>query len=106
MNEPGASADQAATWICHDKATGRPGGRASCSTGTILFSNASLHSRITNAFSDIGRPRRCTLARLGAIDLTGARIPAWLPVGDLERPRPSIEDLALPDPTGENEGRG
>jgi crotonobetainyl-CoA:carnitine CoA-transferase CaiB-like acyl-CoA transferase len=22
------------------------------------------------------------------------------------RPRPSIEDLALPDPTGENEGRG
>src|SRR5215468_1444693 len=34
-----------------------------------VFSNASLHSRITNAFSDIGRPRRCTLARLGAIDL-------------------------------------
>jgi len=40
------------------------------------------------------------------VDGTGARIPAWLPVGDPERPRPSIEDLALPDPTGENEGRG
>src|SRR5262249_30168127 len=33
------------------------------------FPNASLHSRITNAFSNTGRPRSCTLARLGAIDL-------------------------------------
>jgi hypothetical protein len=32
------------------------------------LSNASLHSRITNAYSDTGRPRRCMLARLGAID--------------------------------------
>jgi hypothetical protein len=44
--------------------------------------------------------RRC----LALVDWTGARIPAWHPVGDPERPCPSIEDLALPDPTGENEG--
>jgi len=32
-----------------------------------VFSNASSHSRITNAFSDIGRPRSCALARFGTI---------------------------------------
>ena len=43
----------------------------------FLFSNASL--QITNAFSDIGRPRRCTLARLGAIDLRAqTQIPSVL----------------------------
>jgi hypothetical protein len=44
-----------------------------------VFSNTSLHSRITNAFSDIGRPRRCTLARLGASDLRAqTQIPSVL----------------------------
>jgi hypothetical protein len=36
---------------------------------SAVFSNASLQSRTTKAFSDIGRPRSCTLARLGATDL-------------------------------------
>ena len=44
-----------------------------------VFSNASLHPRITNAFSDISRPRRCTLAGLGAIDLRAqTQIPSVL----------------------------
>ena len=32
-----------------------------------VFANGSLHCRITNAFSDIGRPRSCALAPLGPI---------------------------------------
>jgi hypothetical protein len=33
------------------------------------FQDTSSHSRITNAFSDIGRPRSCSLARFGTIRL-------------------------------------
>jgi len=35
-----------------------------------VFSDTSLHSRITNAFSDIGRPRSGALARFGPLDLS------------------------------------
>src|SRR5262249_20740639 len=49
--------------------TGRAGERGPFNGNNSIFSNASSHSRITNAFSDIGRPRSCALARFGTIRL-------------------------------------
>jgi hypothetical protein len=46
-----------------DEDPGAPG------TGNSVFSNASWHSRITNVFSEIDRPRSCILARVGPIHL-------------------------------------
>jgi hypothetical protein len=60
--------------------SGGPGSLALAFHGdSSVFSNASWHSRITNAFSEIGSPRRCTLARLGASDLRAqTQIPSVL----------------------------
>jgi hypothetical protein len=71
-------------------------------TGVVRVGHLDLRAQAEPRSARRPTHRRC----LVLVDGTGARIPAWLPVGDPERPRPSIEDLALPDPTGENEGRG
>jgi len=78
--EPTAEADRGrhTGFPRHRGFAGGPGSLALAFNGNnSVFSNASSHSRITNAFSDIGRPRSCALARFGTIrSATPVRV--WL----------------------------